>query len=155
MTENHLHATVSLRGIVFVEGAVVLVRRATDGGWELPGGRLGATEDVRDGVRREIREETGLAPAVVEPVHTLSWRNDADEGRFAVYFHCTAERRSVSLSEEHTDHAWVSPAEAADRLSTPQGRAVERAAATRRKGRPDGLDPGAESERASPARNER
>lgn len=145
MTDEHLRATISLRGVLFSpHGDVLVVRRSSDGGWELPGGRLEAREDAPDGVRREFEEETGLDVRVVRPVHAASWRNDADSGRFAVYYRCEvadeadvdsdldadtdvdreAAADPVSLSREHTQHAWLSPAAAADRLSEVQERAV-------------------------------
>jgi 8-oxo-dGTP pyrophosphatase MutT (NUDIX family) len=128
VTDEPLRATVSLRGVLFTpDGDVLLVRRTSDGGWELPGGRLGAKEDAQEGVQREIREETGLDPRVRRPVHAVSWRNDADNGRFGVYYHCRVQARAVTLSQEHTDYDWVSPTEAADRLSEVQGEAVARA----------------------------
>ena len=135
MTDEHLRATISLRGVLFSpRGDVLVVRRSSDDGWELPGGRLEAREDAPDCVRREIEEETGLAVRVGRPVHAASWRNDADSGRFAVYYRCEvtddadvdrdAAADPVSLSREHTKHAWLSPAAAADRLSEVQERAV-------------------------------
>jgi len=130
MTERPLRATVSQRGVVFAPNDdVLLVRRRTDGGWELPGGRLDRDEDARAGVRREIVEETGLDPDLGHPVHAVSWLNDAEDGRFAVYYHCRTEDRSVSLSHEHTEFEWRSPAAAHDRLSDTQGRAVANAVA--------------------------
>jgi 8-oxo-dGTP pyrophosphatase MutT (NUDIX family) len=119
---------VSLRGVLFTpDGELLVVRRTSDGGWELPGGRLGAHEDATEGVHREIEEETGLDARVRRPVHAVSWRNDADNGRFGVYYHCEVRRRTVSLSREHTEFDWVSPSEATDRLSDVQGEAVSRA----------------------------
>jgi ADP-ribose pyrophosphatase YjhB (NUDIX family) len=49
--------------VVLVGRRLVLVRRARPplaGRWSLPGGHLELGETVRDGVRREVREETGL-----------------------------------------------------------------------------------------------
>jgi ADP-ribose pyrophosphatase YjhB (NUDIX family) len=49
------------------DGRVLLTRRAWDpyvGMWDLPGGFLGEHEHPLDGLRRELREETGLE---VEP----------------------------------------------------------------------------------------
>src|SRR5271169_3604097 len=52
-------------GAVIVEsGRALLVRRATEplrGEWSVPGGMLELGEKLRDGVRREVEEETGLA----------------------------------------------------------------------------------------------
>lgn len=51
-------------GAVIVEGGrALLVRRATEplkGEWSVPGGMLELGEKLRDGVRREVLEETGL-----------------------------------------------------------------------------------------------
>ncbi|WP_224447766.1 NUDIX hydrolase [Haloprofundus salilacus] len=125
MTEEPLRATVSLRGVLFgPESEVLVVRRASDGGWELPGGRLGSGEPVVLGLRREIEEETSLDPDVEEPVHTFAWQNDEGRGRFAVYYYCTVDGKSVSLSAEHTDYDWVAVETATERLSDTQTEAV-------------------------------
>ena len=129
MTARPLRATVSLRGVLFApDGDVLVVRRASDGDWELPGGRLGTEESATGGVRREIVEETSLDVEVGWPVHAIAWRNDEGLGRFGVYYRCSAPYRDVSLSDEHTEYDWVSPATARDRLSDSQERAVARAA---------------------------
>jgi ADP-ribose pyrophosphatase YjhB (NUDIX family) len=68
------------------EGRVMLTRRAHDpdkGLWDIPGGFLEEAEHPLDGVRRELKEETGLD---VEPedflVATVDWY-DAPGGRRA------------------------------------------------------------------------
>lgn len=106
---------------------ILVVRCASEGCWELPGGRLDEDERPRDGLRREIREETGIDPMIDEPVSTHAWRNDRDEGRFAVYYHCECSTRTVSLSHEHDNFRWCDPHRARALLSDPQGRAVDRA----------------------------
>ena len=59
-------------GAVIIDGGrVLLVRRATEplkDEWSVPGGMLELGEKLRDGVRREVAEETGL---VVEPGEVL------------------------------------------------------------------------------------
>ncbi|NIB99599.1 NUDIX domain-containing protein [Halobacterium sp. R2-5] len=133
MTDEPLRATVTQRGVLFspVDGDVLVVRRDSDGGWELPGGRLDSDETARAGVWREIREETALDADVVTPVDTLAWHNDDGDGRFAVYYYCRADDRTVSLSPEHDDHEWLPPADACRRLSDPQAAAVDAAIAAR------------------------
>jgi len=59
-------------GAVVVQGSrVLLVRRNTEplrGEWSVPGGMLELGEKLRDGVRREVQEETGID---VEPGDVL------------------------------------------------------------------------------------
>lgn len=53
------------------EGRVLLARRAVEpfrGRWDIPGGFLQEGEHPEDGLRRELREETGLE---IEPVRFL------------------------------------------------------------------------------------
>lgn len=50
-------------GVVIHEDRVLLIRRGQpplEGAWSIPGGALEVGETVADGVRRELREETGL-----------------------------------------------------------------------------------------------
>lgn len=130
MDEPFLEATISIRGVVRrTDGAVLVVRRSSDGGWELPGGRIRRSESVVDCLRRELREETDLAVSVRRPVHAVSWQNDTGDDRFAVYYHCTATADDVTLSEEHTAATWLDGSAVAERLSEPQAAAAARAKA--------------------------
>ena len=62
---------IGVGAVIVHQGRVLLVRRATEplkGEWSVPGGALELGEKLRDGVRREVREETGLE---VEPGEVL------------------------------------------------------------------------------------
>ena len=51
------------------DGRVLLIKRATEpmkGYWSLPGGLLELGETLIEGVKREIREETGLPVSVAD-----------------------------------------------------------------------------------------
>ncbi|ELZ24214.1 ADP-ribose pyrophosphatase [Halosimplex carlsbadense 2-9-1] len=133
MDERLLRATASIRGAVCSPaGTTLTIRRASDGGWELPGGRIREGENVTDCLRRELAEEVGIDAAVGEPVHAYAWRNDDGDDRLAVYYHCSAAETDLVLSDEHTEAEWVSEAEARERLSAPQTTAVVRAARAER-----------------------
>jgi ADP-ribose pyrophosphatase YjhB (NUDIX family) len=65
------HPMVGVGAVIVEGGRALLVRRATEplqGEWSVPGGMLELGETLRDGVRREAVEETGLA---VEPGEVL------------------------------------------------------------------------------------
>lgn len=128
MTDELLNATVSVRGVVFSEANDVLIlKRSSDQEWELPGGRLGPDESVLDGLRRELREETRFEVEPTAIVHANTWRNDVDNGRFAVYYLCITDRQPVQLSAEHIDSKWIPYSEATTTLSQPQTTAVHQA----------------------------
>jgi ADP-ribose pyrophosphatase YjhB (NUDIX family) len=62
---------VGVGAVVVDEGRVLLVRRGHEplkGQWSLPGGLLELGEGLIDGVKREVKEETGL---IVEPVELI------------------------------------------------------------------------------------
>jgi len=62
---------IGVGAVVVDAGSVLLVRRDTEplrGEWSVPGGMLELGEKLRDGVRREVLEETGIE---VEPGDVL------------------------------------------------------------------------------------
>jgi ADP-ribose pyrophosphatase YjhB (NUDIX family) len=66
----------AVQALVEREGRILLGRRRDDPGaglWDLPGGFLDEGEDALDGLRRELREETGLS---IEPVEFVGTWNE-------------------------------------------------------------------------------
>jgi ADP-ribose pyrophosphatase YjhB (NUDIX family) len=50
---------VDVRGVVFHEDQILLVKERVDGGWTLPGGWADINESPREAVVREVSEESG------------------------------------------------------------------------------------------------
>lgn len=60
---------IGVGGVIVDRGRTVLIRRGTEplrGEWSIPGGTIEIGETLEDAVRRELREETGLAVRVLE-----------------------------------------------------------------------------------------
>jgi len=65
------HPLVGVGGVVIHRNRVLLIRRGGEplkGEWSIPGGLIELGEELADGVRRELKEETGLD---VEPLAVL------------------------------------------------------------------------------------
>ena len=57
--EGYATPKVDVRGVVFRDGKILLVKEAIDGGWTLPGGWADPCQSPSECVVREIREESG------------------------------------------------------------------------------------------------
>ncbi len=98
-------------------GRILLLRRTNadygDGDWCLPGGKLDYGETPEGTVERELAEEAGL---IAKDVAFLFFQNSppATPGKMHclnLYFRCAAFG-SVTLNEESSGFAWLSPREA-------------------------------------------
>ena len=78
VAESELHPSVlATAGVAVVDGAgILLVRRADDGTWCLPGGRMEFGESVTECAQREFGEETGRS---VELTEVLGFYSDPRE----------------------------------------------------------------------------
>lgn len=92
---------VSVKGVLFIGGEVVLLKNERDE-WELPGGRLEAGEDPVPCLGREIAEELGIAVRVADLLDC--WRYPVLPGRevlIVTYGVQPLLRADLHLSHEH------------------------------------------------------
>ena len=104
-------------GAVVIEGGrVLLIRRGhapMKGEWSLPGGALEVGETLLEGVRREVREETGLDVEPVAMIEVLDRIARDAEGR--VQFHyvlidylCRVTGGELCCATDATEARWAS-----------------------------------------------
>ena len=106
---NHGYATpkVDVRGAVFQDGRLLLVREREDGCWTLPGGWAEVGQSAAESVVREVREESGY---IVRAVRLLAcWdRNKHPHPpipfhAYKLAFHCELLGGSSAASAETTE----------------------------------------------------
>ena len=108
-----LHS-VSVAGSAIDEhGRFLVVRRADNGCWELPGGVLELTATPEDGVCREVWEETGIH---VEVDRLTGVYKNTTRGIVALVFRCKPSGGAELPSPESTEVAWLTPAEVSERM---------------------------------------
>jgi 8-oxo-dGTP diphosphatase len=108
------HPLVGVGGVVIDRGHALLIRRGREplkGQWSIPGGMLELGEELTSGVRRELKEETGLD---VEPLECiLVFDRIMRNGRRVKYHYvivdylCRKKRGRLRPASDVTDARWV------------------------------------------------
>lgn len=94
------------------------------GSWEVVHGSIEAGENPVDAALREMREETGLAPARLYNLSRVEsfYRHKVDEVGFIPCFAALVEHSAVRLSGEHDAFEWVPVPAAQGKLAWPRER---------------------------------
>lgn len=103
-------------------GQVLVLREAATyqegtnlGAYGVPGGRINPGEPFLEGLRREVREESGLEVVVGEPFMAGEWFpviRGVKNHIVAIFFACQPKSGTITLSDEHDDYQWVNQREA-------------------------------------------
>lgn len=98
--------SVSVAAAIFDDSGqnVLLIKRRDNGQWESPGGVLELHESLEDGLRREVREETG---AEVEIVSLTGVYKHMTLGVVALVFRARLRTPAATKSPEAEKVAWV------------------------------------------------
>jgi 8-oxo-dGTP diphosphatase len=103
------------------EGRILLARRAVEpfkGRWDIPGGFLEEGEHPLDGMRRELREETGLEVEPLEFFGVWTDRYDGDstaEATLNLYWTARAVSGEAQAADDVDDLRWFSRDELPDK----------------------------------------
>jgi len=101
--------SVSVSGVIPDDhGRVLLIRRRDNQRWEPPGGVLELNETIHDGLRREIREETGLD---IEPGPLTGVYKNMPRGIIALVFRCKITGGQLAANNEATAFRWAERAD--------------------------------------------
>ncbi len=126
MIDERLHYLV-VTGIVVKDNKYLIAKRsegeaAFPGLWTVPGGKITPEDYVNtpkdtadswynvleEAVVREVREEVGLEVEKIRYLLSLCYMRSDSIPTMIISFYCDYKSGDVSLSEELTEHAWVS-----------------------------------------------
>jgi ADP-ribose pyrophosphatase YjhB (NUDIX family) len=105
---------VGVGGVVVHRHRALLIRRGSEplkGEWSIPGGMLELGEELAEGVRRELKEETGLE---VEPLEIVAAFDRITREGTRVKYHyvivdyvCRRKRGRLKPASDVVDARWV------------------------------------------------
>jgi 8-oxo-dGTP diphosphatase len=110
---------VGVGGVIVDKGRALLIKRGSpplEGHWSIPGGLLEIGETLLEGVRRELREETGIEARPIELIEVFE-RIDMDSSGKARYHYvvldylCEATAGDARAGSDVTDVAWANEQE--------------------------------------------
>ena len=101
--------SVSVAGVITDDdGRALLIRRRDTLHWEPPGGVLELDESIEAGLRREVREETGLT---IEPIALTGVYKNMTRGILALVFRCNVISGHLAVNDEVSGFQWATPEE--------------------------------------------
>jgi ADP-ribose pyrophosphatase YjhB (NUDIX family) len=90
---------VDVRGVVFREGKILMVREAQDGLWTLPGGWADPNEPPSESVTREIFEEAGFMTRAVKLLAVFDREKHAHSPPYAFHIYKLFIRCEIESGE--------------------------------------------------------
>ncbi len=113
---------VGLKALIVHEGKILFLRESSQysdgtnaGLLDVCGGRMNIGEHPQEALLREVKEETGLMITIGQPVYVGEWRpvvRGEEWQVIGIYFLCYTNTTEVSLSQDHSEYIWATPAEA-------------------------------------------
>ena len=121
LDDGYVTPKVDVRGAIFQDDRVLLVRERADGKWTLPGGWADVNETPREAVEKEIQQESGYTARAVKLVAVYD-RRKRNHPRSVFYiwkhfFVCEITGGAPQISSE-TDAVEFFPVTALPELST-------------------------------------
>jgi ADP-ribose pyrophosphatase YjhB (NUDIX family) len=105
---------VDVRGAVFRDGRILMVREVSDGRWTLPGGWADVNQSARECVEREVYEESGFSARATKLVGVYDYRRQGHTlvhpySIYKLFFLCELTGGSARGSIETSEVGFFAP----------------------------------------------
>lgn len=109
-------------------GKILVIQRHTNnshqsGEWEIIYGRIAQGEDVEMGLRREVKEETGITDLEIIELnrvwHIYRGEEKPENEVIGLTYVVRTNQENIHISEEHQGFRWVTPQEALELIKVP------------------------------------
>jgi 8-oxo-dGTP diphosphatase len=104
-------------GVLVRDGRVALVHRPKYDDWSLPKGKLNEGETWEDAAVREVREETGYNVALHDELSSVEYTDPKGRPKKVRYWLMEPLAGEFQPNDEVDELQWMTPDEAAERLS--------------------------------------
>ncbi|MBI5003002.1 NUDIX domain-containing protein [Candidatus Woesearchaeota archaeon] len=104
---------IGVKAIIEKDNKILLLKRSEkyehlSDCWDIPGGRINFGEEPEEGLRREIKEETGLQLKEIKQILDASTVFKNEERHIVrITYLCTVEEGVANFSHEHTHIEWI------------------------------------------------
>ena len=102
--ETPKHSVSVAAAVIRADGRVLAIQRRDNAHWEPPGGVLEVDETIEDGLRREVREETGIE---VEIERLTGVYKNMPRGVVALVFRCRPTEGRPAPTHEAAAVDWL------------------------------------------------
>jgi 8-oxo-dGTP diphosphatase len=109
-------------GVVRRGGRIAVVHRPRYDDWSLPKGKLDPGETWEEAALREVREETGLECELGEELSSARYHDRKGRSKLVRYWLMEPVGGEFEPNDEVDELHWLTPAEAAARLTYPRDR---------------------------------
>jgi len=102
----------AVKSLILKDGSILVLRRRKDDAhrpdqWDIPGGRLEPGENPFLGLKREVREETGLDIEILLPLDVHHFMRDDGQRITMIIFLCRPLTSAIQISHEHQEYHWA------------------------------------------------
>lgn len=104
---QHVLMQIVQQAIILNRQGEILILCRPEGVWQFAGGRLEEAERWDDGLRREVREETGITNIEIISVLMVDNFEWQSQQLYSAYFLCRTSATVVQLSPEHIEYRWL------------------------------------------------